>query len=373
MRRLLLLSLALAACTRTPSVTTAPTPDHPRLAHAIVPVPTSVQITASDSFAVDSATIVVIDAAASAEVERVGTYLASLIASHAGATAKRLAAGATPGANSLYLRTDASSPNGSEGYDLAVTRERVTLTAREPAGLFYGVQTIRQLLPTSVEHSAALNRRLRMPAAHVVDVPRYEWRGAMLDVSRHFLPADDVKRYIDLISAYKMNRLHMHLSDDQGWRIEIKSWPRLATYGGSTEVGGGVGGYYTQEQFSDIVAYANSRFVMIVPEIDMPAHTNAALASVPALNCDGVSPPLYTGIEVGFSALCVDREEVYSWANDVIREIGALTPSPYFHIGGDEVKKLTHEQYVKFIERMQGIVNANGKRMIGWGRSRRPI
>jgi hexosaminidase len=200
----------------------------------------------------------------------------------------------------------------------------------------------------------------------VVDHPRFAWRGAMLDVSRHFLRVEDVKRYMDLMALHKLNRLHLHLSDDQGWRIEIRSWPALATHGGSTEVGGGPGGYYTQAQYSDLVAYARERFIVVVPEIDMPGHTNAALASYPELNCDGVAPPLYTGIQVGFSTLCVDREITYRFVDDVVREISALTPGPYFHIGGDEVEKLTAEEYRRFIERVQGIVASHGKRMIGW-------
>jgi hexosaminidase len=163
-----------------------------------------------------------------------------------------------------------------------------------------------------------------------------------------------------------MNRLHLHLADDQGWRIEIKSWPNLALHGGSSEVGGGPGGYYTQEQYTDLAAYAADRGITIVPEIDMPGHTNAALASYPELNCDGVAPALYTGTEVGFSTLCVESEVTYKFIDDVVREIGGLTSSPYFHVGGDEVEKLTPEQYVSFIERVQGIVQSHGKQMVGW-------
>jgi hexosaminidase len=188
----------------------------------------------------------------------------------------------------------------------------------------------------------------------------------MLDVARHFFGVDDVKRYIDLIAAYKLNRLHLHLSDDQGWRIQINAWPKLATYGGSTEVGGGAGGYYTQDDYAEIVAYARRRQVMIIPEIDMPGHTNAALASYPELNCDAVAPPLYTGIKVGFSSLCADKEITYTFVDDVIRELAALTPGPYIHIGGDEASATNHDDYVRFIERIQEIVQAHGKRMVAW-------
>jgi hexosaminidase len=252
---------------------------------------------------------------------------------------------------------------------LTVTAATATIVAPRHAGLFYGVQTFRQLLPASIEFDAVRadpKRPIRVAPVQIADAPRFEWRGAMLDVSRHFFKVEDVKRYIDLIALYKLNRLHLHLADDQGWRIEIKSWPNLARHGGSTQVGGGPGGYYTQAQYADIVAYARSRFIDIVPEIDMPGHTNAALSSYPELNCDGKAPAPYTGIEVGFSALCVDKDVTYRFIDDVVREIAALTPSPYFHIGGDEVKTLTPAQYVQFIERVQKIVRSHGKQVVGW-------
>ncbi len=188
----------------------------------------------------------------------------------------------------------------------------------------------------------------------------------MLDVARHFFGPSQVKRYIDLLAFYKFNVLHLHLSDDQGWRIEILSWPRLATWGGSSSVKGDGSGFFTQAEYRDIVAYASARFITVIPEIDMPGHTNAALASYPELNCNDVAPPLYTGIEVGFSSLCVGREVTYRFVDDVVRELAALTPGPYIHIGGDEVKKLTAAEYAGFIERAQEIVARHGKRAIGW-------
>ncbi|MEL6589292.1 MAG: family 20 glycosylhydrolase, partial [Bacteroidota bacterium] len=167
---------------------------------------------------------------------------------------------------------------------------------------------------------------------------------------------------------YKFNALHLHLTDDQGWRIEIKSWPKLTEVGGSTEVGGGEGGFYTQEEYSEIVNYAGERFIMIIPEIDVPGHTNAALVSYPELNCNpkDPNPKLYTGIEVGFSTLCTDKEVVYQFMDDVIREVAAITAAPYFHIGGDESHATAKEDYVPFIERMQEIVHKHGKVMVGW-------
>jgi hexosaminidase len=188
----------------------------------------------------------------------------------------------------------------------------------------------------------------------------------MLDVARHVFSVKDVKRYIDLIALYKFNHLHLHLADDQGWRIEIKSRPNLTTRGAASEVGGGPGGFFTQAEYADLVTYAANRFVTIVPEIDMPGHTNAALASYPELNCDGKLREPYAGIEVGFSAFCVDRPATYAFIDDVVREIAAMTPGPYFHIGGDEVKTLKPAEYVEFIQRVEDIVQRHGKQIIGW-------
>ena len=188
----------------------------------------------------------------------------------------------------------------------------------------------------------------------------------MLDVARHFFGVEEVQRYIDLISYYKLNRLHLHLTDDQGWRIEIKSWPRLMEVGASTQVGGAAGGYYTHEQYKEIVDYARSRYVMIVPEIDTPGHTHAVLASYAELNSSEEAPALYTGTQVGMSSLWIKSEATYQFLNDVIRELAALTPGPYIHIGGDEALSTPEEDYKKFIERIQEIVVSHGKTPIGW-------
>jgi hexosaminidase len=200
----------------------------------------------------------------------------------------------------------------------------------------------------------------------VIDYPRYGHRGAMLDVSRHFFPVATVERYIDEIALYKLNVLHLHLSDDQGWRIAIDSWPNLAVHGGSTAVDGDPGGYYTKDDYRGIVAYAASRFITVVPEIDLPGHTNAALSSYAELNCDGIAPPLYTGTEVGFSSLCVPKEITYTFIDQVVGEIAALTPGPYIHIGGDEAFATPPEDYRTFMTRVLPLVGKYGKRAIGW-------
>ena len=363
-KRLVLALLVLAAaCTSRPS--TAPVPQRaPEI--SIIPLPQTVQLDAAQRFALDSMTTVYTDADADSSVAAIAGFVQAMLSPYVKTAPAKLAAGAAAPSNSIRLILDASKTE-PEGYEVVVSPTSAVITAGTGAGLFHGVQTLRQMLPASVEHPAAVGRRLWLPVGRVEDSPRFEWRGMMLDVSRHFLPPAGVKRFIDLVSLYKINRLHLHLADDQGWRIEIKSRPSLTAIGGSTQVGGGSGGFYTQDEYRDIVAYAASRYITIVPEIDMPGHTNAALASIPELNCDKVSPPLYTGIRVGFSALCVDSAAIYPVLEDIVREISSITPGPYFHIGGDEVMKLTHPQYLTFIARMQSIVNANGKRMIGWG------
>lgn len=365
-RQLLLLLTALLLLA-SPHAPTWAQPARQVSAHAIIPAPRSVQLQAGTRFRIEPRTTVVIDSDAPAEVARLGTELTRLLGVSARADARRLREGETPPPGSVHLRLAPNDRLGAEGYTLSVGAERVSLSAAEPAGLFYGMQTLRQLMPVAVEHRGAIGRGLWIAGARVDDAPRYEWRGMMLDVSRHFLPIEDVKRFIDNIALYKMNRLHLHLSDDQGWRLEIKSWPNLARHGGSTQVGGGEGGYYTQEEFADLVRYATARYVTIVPEFDMPGHTNAALASYPELNCDDKARDLYTGTRVGFSALCVERDTVYRFVDDLVREVSALVPTPYFHIGGDEVERLTNEQYRMFVERVEEIVRRHGKRMVGWG------
>lgn len=255
---------------------------------------------------------------------------------------------------------------GEEGYELEINTMWIALRANQPAGIFYGIQTLRQLFPPSIELDTPQKPLWTVPSATIRDYPRFGWRGAMLDVARHFFPVETVKQYLDWMAYYKLNRLHLHLSDDQGWRIMIHSWENLALYGGSTAVDGAPGGYFTQADYTEIVKYAQERYITIVPEIDMPGHTNAALASYPELNCDGKAPALYTGTRVGFSSLCVTKEITYTFVEDVIREIAAITPGEYIHIGGDESQATPDDEYILFMERVQPIVNKYGKKVIGW-------
>lgn len=268
----------------------------------------------------------------------------------------------TPPSKGIYLSVAENSSLKEEGYELIIDKSLVSILGADVAGCFFGVQTLLQTLPAEADSA----QTLYVPTGTILDSPEYAYRGAMLDVARHFFNVEEVKQYIDFLAMYKLNVLHLHLTDDQGWRIEIKSWPKLTEIGGQTEVGGGKGGFYTQEQYKELVKYAADRQIIIVPEIDMPGHTNAALASYAELNCDGKARELYTGTKVGFSTLCTNKEITYQFIDDVMRELAALTPGPYIHIGGDESHVTTHDDYVYFVNKVQDIVKKHGKKIIGW-------
>ncbi|MGD0610153.1 MAG: beta-N-acetylhexosaminidase [Anaerolineales bacterium] len=255
---------------------------------------------------------------------------------------------------------------GEEGYELQIEPQLMTLRAYEPHGLFHGIQTIRQLFPPSIEAGNLQAGPWNIDTGLIHDLPHYAWRGVMLDVARHFFKPETVIRLIDLLAAYKFNILHLHLTDDQGWRLMINSWPNLAKIGGSTAIRGDPGGYFTQEEYQAIVEHARACFITVIPEIDLPGHTCAALASYPELNPGGKAPALYTGSEVGFSSLSISEPITQQFLGDVIREVAALTPGPYLHIGGDEAHSTTEQDYRQFIERLQELVLAHGKKPLGW-------
>lgn len=259
-----------------------------------------------------------------------------------------------------------SPADGPEGYQLYITRDSVLINSANAEGAFHAVQTLRQLIPSEPNDTLAEYPIWPLPTGKINDKTEFAYRGAMLDVARHFFSVSDVKKYLDVMAYYKLNVLHLHLTDDQGWRIEIKSWPKLTEVGGSTEVGGGPGGFYTQEEYREIVVYAAERFITIVPEVDMPGHTNAASVAYPFLNGNGKTPALYTGTQVGFSTWDTRKDTVYAFIDDVVREISEMTPGPYFHIGGDESHVTEKDDYIYFVERVEPIVRKYGKRMIGW-------
>ncbi|BCW43676.1 beta-N-acetylhexosaminidase [Arthrobacter sp. StoSoilB5] len=279
---------------------------------------------------------------------------------------------------------------GPEAYQLTVTSAGVRLIATTAAGLFNAVQTLRQLFPPAIESSRtgaddSTNRIAGtwvIPAVEIKDAPRFAYRGLMLDVARNFFTVEEVKEQIDVMAQFKLNALHLHLTDDQAWRIEIhapENNPSGLDYGKLTEIGGqgavnhpGVGlapgltGYYTQQDFTDIVAYAATKNVLVVPEIDLPGHVNAALAAIPQLNPDGQAKPMNTTGEVGYSTLDAGLPVTYEFVREVLGQVAAITPGPYLHIGGDEALVTGHDNYVAMVQEFARIAAETGKRVVGW-------
>ncbi|MEV7418233.1 beta-N-acetylhexosaminidase [Streptomyces sp. NPDC089919] len=297
--------------------------------------------------------------AGSAAARGVGELLAAALRPETGLPLKVAGTDAPGAGDGIRLRLDpAAGAYGEEGYRLAADEDGVVVTAHRPAGLFRGTQTLRQLLPAGGPAEVA--------GGTVADTPRFGYRGAMIDLARHYFSPAQVRRFVDQLALYKINVLHLHLTDDQGWRLAVDSWPRLAAYGGASEVGGGPGGHWTKADYRELVRYAGERYLEVVPEIDMPGHVNAALASYPELNCSGVAPARYTGTKVGFSSLCVAKERTYEFVADVLREVAELTPGRYLHIGGDEAYSTPHADYAAFMARAQQLVAAQGKTVLAW-------
>ncbi|MGM9738068.1 MAG: beta-N-acetylhexosaminidase [Candidatus Cryptobacteroides sp.] len=287
-----------------------------------------------------------------------------------------------------------------ESYRLTVRPSKITITGKTAAGIFYGFQTLRQLLPPEIEGKAADNSNVRwsIPSVDIDDTPAYSYRGIMLDVSRHFFTVEEVKRNIDLMAFHKLNVLHWHLTDDQGWRIEIRKYPKLTSVGGfrdKTIIGHArdipykwdtdrYGGYYTQEEIRDIVQYAAKRFITVIPEIEMPGHSVAALAAYPEFSCSGGPFEVEGRWGVFYDVYCT-KEKTFKFLEDVLDEVMELFPSEYIHIGGDEVPKrrwhncaacqermrqenIPDEEHLQsyFINRMEKYLNSKGRRIIGW-------
>ncbi|MEU8237549.1 family 20 glycosylhydrolase [Actinoplanes missouriensis] len=277
------------------------------------------------------------------------------VAAHLAAELARLTGGTIPigPGGAIRLELDPSLP--AEGYTCEITDDAVTLRGGTPQGLFWGVQTLLQLAPV-------------LPGGVIEDAPRYEYRGAMLDIARHFFTADEIKAHIDLLVQFKINHLHLHLTDDQGWRLEIPGWPKLTEISGGagTGVDGAGPGFLTLAEYTGIVDYAAARFVTIVPEIDMPGHVNAVHHAYPELTVDGRPVPQRTDAEVGYSSLVAGKEETYAFVEDVIRTVADVTPGPYLHIGGDECLSTPAEDYRAFLARVLPLPGKYGKRAIGW-------
>jgi hexosaminidase len=295
---------------------------------------------------------------------------------------------------SIFIKLDENSGLGKEAYNLSVTPKGVILIASAPNGLFYGVQTLIQLMPPSQKRLT----EVVLPAVEIKYSPRFVWRGLHLDVGRHFMPKDFILKYIDYMAMHKFNTFHWHLTEDQGWRIEIKKYPNLTTVGSvrkETLIGHGrnpknydgipYAGYYTQEDVKEIVAYAAERYITVVPEIEMPGHSLAALASYPELGCTGGPYEVATRWGIFDDVYCPGKEGTFTFLQDVISELIPLFPGQYFHIGGDECPKTRwkkcplcqkrmkeeglateHELQSYFVQRIEKFLNEKGKKLIGW-------
>lgn len=278
---------------------------------------------------------------------------------------------------------------GDEAYKIKVTPDAAVVIANKGRGLFWGIQSLLQLLPTEavVSDADGVSADWTLPACQITDKPRYSYRGMHLDVGRHIFSVEDVKKYIDYLAAHKLNTFHWHLTEDQGWRIEIKKYPKLTEVGAwrKTDEGQLYGGFYTQEEVKDIVKYATDRYITVIPEIEMPGHSVAAVSAYPQLSCRGEKVPVRTAWGVSRDVYCAGNEEVFTFLEDVLTEVMALFPSEYIHIGGDECPKdrwkecpkcqkrisdenLKNEYELQswFVRRAEKFLNSKGRKLIGW-------
>lgn len=378
---------------------------------SVIPEPVSLT-PKSGSFSLPQNVIIKIPAG---DIGITGKYLSQRLSIPTGFKARTVTDNAEKAHITLELNNTKNNNIGDEGYELTVTQSGVNIKANKPAGLFYGVQTFLQLLPPQIESKAVVkNVQWEAPAVEIIDYPRVGWRGLMLDAARHFFTVDEVKRYIDNMVKYKYNLFHWGLTNDEGWRIEIKSLPKLTQVGAwrVEKVGNfgtfsnplpdepkNYGGYYTQEEAKDIIRYAKERFVNVLPEINVPGHSLAIIASYPELSCTPGADKYNVRAGEAFmdwshgappiamidNTLCPANEKVYPFMEKVVSEVAALFPFEYLHMGGDEaphnfwekspqVKALMKREGLKtipqvqayFEKRLEKIVNAHGKKMMGW-------
>lgn len=309
----------------------------------VIPLPNEVsQVNDGTSFVIDESTTICYPEG-NEKMKRNAEFLAAYIKQVA-ATEVRLSADAKGGDNSIVLSLDNTLSN-DEGYELSVSKEQISLKGKTEAGVFYGIQTLHKALPVTDGTTLAA-----IPCGSVKDYPRFGYRGFMVDVGRHFFSVDYLKEIIDMLALHNINYFHWHLTEDQGWRIEIKKYPKLTEIGSKRKCtikdwetkeldSIPVSGYYTQEEAKEIVRYAAERYITVIPEIDMPGHMLAALASYPELGCTGGPYEVATTFGVFRNVLCGGNEKTLQFAKDVINEIMDIFPSPYIHIGGDECPK----------------------------------
>ena len=378
---------------------------------SLIPIPASIQRGQGNFILKKNTTIVL--TSTQADVARVADFLSKKLSGATGFSVPVKSGGASsnaPGIIKLAIINNAAQ--GKEGYSLNITPIAVSISANKPAGLFYGMQTLLQLFPKEIESKTVVsNMTWKLPAISIIDSPRFRWRGLLFDVSRHFFTKQQVKDFIDNMTQYKYNLLHLHLTDDQGWRIEIKSLPNLTKVGawrpkregawGNTKAPDpsepkSYGGFYTHEDIKEIVQYAADKFVTILPEIDVPGHSLAAIASYPELSCTPGNYQVNASEEFqlwgpgGNTALvdnnlCPAKENVFDFLDKVFTEVAQLFPFEYIHMGGDEtaknfweksaaIKSLMQKEGLKsmaevqsyFVKRVEKIIQSKGKKLMGW-------
>jgi len=377
---------------------------------SIIPQPVSLEIKTA-RFVLNNQTKIAADTK-NADVQRVAGYFASQVKTATGFTMSPAAQAVKTNVISFTLNRTADKSIGKEGYTIDVTAAGVRVSANDAAGLFYGMQTLLQLLPKEIESKSVVKKTAWViPGVHITDYPRFAWRGLMFDVARHFFTKQQVKEYIDEMVKYKYNLLHLHLTDDQGWRIEIKSLPKLTEVGAWRVDKTGTfgtftppteneprtyGGFYTHDDIKELIKYAADRFVNILPEVDVPGHSMAAVASYPELSCTPGNYHVSAGekfmqwTDTGFYALvdntlCPANDKVYDMLDKVFTEIAQLFPFEYIHMGGDEcaknfweksdaIKQLMQKEGLKdmhevqsyFVKKVEKIIESKGKKLIGW-------
>ncbi len=354
----------------------------------VIPTPTHVSM-GTGSFELNAKTVVVADGLTEVVAKQLRAYLQP-------ATGFELKSKRTAKSNRIAFFTTHDPQLGLEGYRLKVDHEGVGIWANSASGHFYAVQTLRQLLPVEVFGARRTKQPWTIPAVEIVDKPRFLWRGLMLDVGRHFFPKKEVLKFIDALAMHKMNHLHLHLTEDQGWRIEIKKYPKLTSIGSMRKEtmaghysdhrhdGTPHGGFYTQKDIREMVAYAEKNHITIMPEIEMPGHCQSALAAYPDLGNTGAQLPVRVDWGVNENVYNVDDSTI-SFLKDVLTEVMALFPSQFIHIGGDEVPKkqwkesphvqdLMRQRGLKteeelqswFIRQMDAFLSSHGRRLVGW-------
>jgi hexosaminidase len=387
-----ILTLTLSAIL---AITAYATPLIEQASYHIIPLPHQIVDTNEAPFTLNHNTKIIV-ANNNPDMQRNATFLATYIHQ---ATGYDISITTKATHNNAIILSESLSNTNSEAYTITVNKKTINIAGASAAGVFYGIQTLRKAMPKSQQ----LQTKILFPSVSITDQPRFAYRGAHLDVCRHFFPVDSVKKYIDMLALHNINRFHWHLSEDQGWRIEIKSHPELTTHGAirnGTVIGKtgiidttpyGEGLYFTQEQARDIVKYAAERYITIIPEIDLPGHMQAALACYPQLGCTGGPYEVRTTWGISDDVLCPGNDDTFRFIEDVLTEIIDIFPSQYIHIGGDECPKIRWKHCPKcqslikklgitandqhsaeaqlqsyIINHVERFLNSKGRQIIGW-------